>query len=146
MAVELRAGNAAVIAEKVRELSPTVDPAKRQGIVWVDLPQGTPLRSGMFVEGRIVTGEYSALVVPEPALLAHDGYSYVFAVNTNNALSKVTLTRVQSGARQNGRVEILSGLTAGVGVALTGAGFLKNDDVVRVVEAAALNVQPVTAN
>ncbi len=39
---------------------------------------------------------------------------------------------VETGARVNGQVEILSGVSVGERVALAGAGYLKDNDLVRV--------------
>jgi multidrug efflux pump subunit AcrA (membrane-fusion protein) len=41
-------------------------------------------------------------------------------------------TKIETGARQNGRVEVSSGLNADARVVAAGAGFVKDGDLVRI--------------
>lgn len=133
-AVELRDGTGAAIAGRVRAVSPGVDTRTRTGTVYVDLPEPGALKAGAFVEGRLVTSASKALLVPAAAVVVRDGYSYVFTVDDGNVVHRV---RVRTGASDAGEIEILEGLAAGTKVVATGAGFLGEGDVVRVVDAAA---------
>ncbi|WP_042425550.1 efflux RND transporter periplasmic adaptor subunit [Comamonas granuli] len=117
----------------VRMVAPTVDPQTRNALVYVDLPAHPDLRAGMFARGEFQLGHSDALTVPQEALVVRDGFAYVFAVGADQ---RVQQRKVQTGRRQADRVEVLSGLTAETTVAVRGAGFLNDGDLVRVAPAA----------
>ncbi len=141
------AASGARLSGRVRTIGPTVDPQTRAALVYVDL---TPLpdaasgsaRAGMFARGEFDLGATAALTVPQPALVVRDGFSYVYRVNPDSRVSQV---KVQTGRFQDARVEIISGLTAQARIVASGAGFLNDGDLVRVVDAAQspANGQPV---
>jgi HlyD family secretion protein len=116
----------------IRLVGATVDPQTRIGIVYVALPDDQVLKPGMFVRGVIETGSGDVLQVPEEALVYKDGKPAVFVVGDD---SRTRLRMVELGDRQGGSVEILNGLEAGDHVALAGAGYLKDNDLVRVEQA-----------
>ena len=74
----------------VRAVAPTVDPAMRTAIVYVDLPVGSPARAGMFARGTFELGQGSAYTIPQSAVILRDGFHYVFKLGANN---KVAQTR-----------------------------------------------------
>jgi len=119
---------------RVRMVAPTVDPQTRNGIVYVDLP--TPgaaaagLRAGMFSKGEFALGVSGGVTVPTQALVVRDGFAYVFKLTADN---HVVQTRVLTGRRLADSVEVIGGLRAGETVAASGAGFLSDDDLVKVV-------------
>ncbi len=121
------------VAGKVRMLAPTVDPATRNGIVYVDLPEPGAARAGMFARGEFETGTAQGLSLPQSAVLLRDGFSYVLRVGPD---SKVVQTKVSTGRRWADRVEITGGIDKGARVVATGGGFLADGDLVRVVDAA----------
>ena len=118
------------IAGRIRAVSPGVDAQTRTGTVYADLPEPGPLKPGVYVEGRIVTGDGQALVIPTAAIVQRDGHGYVFTVGDKQ---QVRRHRVRSGQTVQGRTEILEGLKAGDRVVVDGAGFLGEGDRVRVV-------------
>jgi HlyD family secretion protein len=124
---------------KIRLIGATVDPATRIGMVYVALPEDPALKPGMFVHGQIQIGQANVLQVPEEAIVYKDSKPAVFVVDANN---HARLRMVDTGTRVNGTVEIVSGVTAGERVALAGAGYLKDNDLVRVEPAL---VPPATA-
>jgi len=111
-----------------------VDPATRNGLVYVDLPAPGAARAGMFARGEFDVGSSSALTLPQSAVVLRDGFAYVFAVD---AEGKVRQRKVATGRRAGERVEITGGLDAGARVVASGGGFLADGDTVRVVPAAA---------
>ncbi|KGM53156.1 RND transporter [Lysobacter daejeonensis GH1-9] len=117
---------------RVRAVTPGVDAATRTGTVYADLPQPGTLQPGAFLEGRIDTGLVQAVVVPAAAVVLRDGFSTVFTVDAKGLAHQV---RIEAGTRDNGQVEVRSGLKAGDRVVLAGAGFLADGDAVRVVDA-----------
>jgi multidrug efflux pump subunit AcrA (membrane-fusion protein) len=67
-------------------------------------------------------------------VVQRDGHAYVFTLDGKRVAHRV---RVRTGARVDGRVEIVEGLKAGDAVVAQGAGFLGDGDSVRVVDAVA---------
>jgi len=128
------AASGATVEGTVRMVAPTVDPQTRNALVYVDLPAHPELRAGMFARGEFQLGSSDALTVPQEALVVRDGFAYVFAVGADQ---RVQQRKVQTGRRQADRVEVLSGIDAATAVAVRGAGFLNDGDLVRVAPAAA---------
>lgn len=124
---------------RVREILPTINPETRQATVVVDLPSDEILRPGMFLEGEIVTNSVDSLTIPSAAVIPQaDGSAQVFRLNPDDT---VTATRVELGNVVEGRatvtesqVEVLSGLEPGDRIVVSGAGFLSDGDLVRVVD------------
>lgn len=140
--VTVTAASGAMAEGTVRMIAPTVDPQTRNGLVYVDLPNtvaGTGAASaailaGMFARGEFALGQSDALTVPQEALVVRDGFAYVFVIGADN---RVQMRKVNTGRRVADRVEVLSGLDAGVSIAVRGAGFLNDGDLVRVAAAPA---------
>jgi RND family efflux transporter MFP subunit len=121
----------------VRQTAPSLDGQSRLGTVFADLePRGTA-RAGMYANGEIATALRIGLVVPAPSVVIRDGRSYVLQVQNAGVTSKVALRLVTVGRRRGAEVEIAEGLAAGAVVAVQGAGFLNDGDVVRVSGSAA---------
>lgn len=119
----------AQVSGKVRALAPTVDAASRNAIVYVELEHHADARAGMFARGEFALGAHPALSLPQAAVVARDGFSYVFQLTAGN---RVTQHKVTTGRRVGERVEITAGLGEGDQVAATGAAFLADGDVVRI--------------
>ena len=129
--IELRyAGQ--VVTGSIRAVTPGVDAQTRTGTLYADLPTPGPLKPGVYVEGRIVTGDGQALTIPTAAIVQRDGHNYVFTVTDKQQASR---HRVSTGQAVQGRTAILEGLKAGDQVVVDGAGFLGEGDRVRVVTA-----------
>jgi RND family efflux transporter MFP subunit len=132
----VKAASGSELAGKVRTVAPTVDAQTRTALVYVDLPAvlapNAPFKAGMFASGQFELGASSALTVPQQALIVRDGFSYVFRLNQN---SRVSQLKVSTGRRIGQRVEIVGGLAADASVVVSGAGFLNDGDLVRVVPA-----------
>ena len=122
------------ITGRIRAVTPGVDAQTRTGTVYADLPEPGALKQGIYVEGRIVTGDGEVLTIPTAAIVQRDGHSYVFSVNDKQ---QATRHRVRIGQALQGRTAILEGLKAGDKVVVDGAGFLGEGDRVRVVDASA---------
>ena len=117
---------------RVRAVTPGVDSSSRTGTAYVDLPQPKQVQPGTYVQGKILIGQGAALVVPISAVLRRDGHAYVFVVRDGKHATRV---RVEPGSLEGGKVEIRSGLKAGAQVVSTGAGFLSDGDLIRIVAA-----------
>ncbi len=120
----------AQVVGRIRAVSPGVDASTRTGTIYADLPQPGALKTGIYVEGRIVTGAGPALVVPNAAVVSRDGHDYVFVPVANDAVAR---KRVDTAAGADGFVQILDGLKEGDKVVVDGAGFLGDGDRIRIV-------------
>jgi HlyD family secretion protein len=143
---KLSAGTAALVTAasgarlvgRVRVVGPSVDPQTRSALVYVDL---TPLsgsagsaRAGMFARGEFELGRSPALTVPQQAVVVRDGFSYLYQVTADHHVAQL---KVRTGRMADGRVEILEGIAPDTRVVASGAGFLADGDLVRVVDSAA---------
>lgn len=118
------------VTGKVRSIAPSVDPATRNGLVYVDLPASTAVRAGMFARGEFELGRSPAQTLPQSAVVLREGFSFVFRLEGEN---RVAQTKVELGRRLGERLEIRGGLPAGARVVASGAGFLADGDVIKVV-------------
>src|SRR5690606_30872173 len=76
----------------------------------------------------------SSDLIPNDAVVRRDGRAYVFIVEGDN---RVREQGIEVGPTHGDRIEVRSGLPADARVVASGAGFLGDGDLVRVVEAAA---------
>jgi RND family efflux transporter MFP subunit len=138
--------NGTQVKGKVRMIAPTVDTQNRSALVYVDLlPAASnvaPVRAGMFATGEFEMGASNAITVPQQAVVIRDGFSYVFRISADNRVSQI---KVKAGRRDGDRIEIIEGLTPDAVVAVSGAGFLNDGDLVKVVPATPQAAQPASA-
>jgi membrane fusion protein, multidrug efflux system len=118
---------------KVAFINPSADEASRAVQVVVEVPNPSgELKSGLFVKGRIVTGNRAeVLQVPRAALLSWDVETRkadCFVVNGDKASRR----SVTTGAVEGESVEITSGLNAGDIVVSRGAFNLADGDKVAI--------------
>jgi HlyD family secretion protein len=119
---------------EIRRIDPDVDPAEKLGRARIALPPHPELRSGGFARALIAHDARSSPMAPEAALrFSTEGES----VLTVDGEGRVKSVRVRTGARSNGRVELLEGPVAGERVIVGGAAFVLEGDVVEVIETAA---------
>lgn len=115
---------------KLRAVAPSVDPATRNGLVYVDLPAKAPIKAGMFARGEFEFGPRPALTVPQSAVVLREGFAYVYRLEGGD---RVAQTKVTTGRRQGERIEIVDGLPAAAQIVIDGAAFLADGDLVKVV-------------
>lgn len=124
--------NQAPIQGELRTVSPQIDTATHNGLVYVDLPRLDALRAGAFVRGHIELGDATALTLPQSAVLLRDGLAVVMRVG---ARSTVVVAPVALGRRVGDRIEILGGLAESEAVIASGLAFLSEGDTVNVLDA-----------
>jgi RND family efflux transporter MFP subunit len=137
MTVNLLPANGVPVKGKLRMIAPTVDPQTRLALVYVDLPlqAGAPnapaaLRAGMFASGEFEIGSRMGITANQQSVLVRDGFSYVFVLSPTGHARQL---KVQTGRRFGERIEIREGLTPDAVLVTSGAGFLNDGDLVRVV-------------
>lgn len=120
-----------VLKGKVRTVAPSVDPQTRNGLVYVDLPSSPAVRAGMFARGDFELANRPAVTLPQSAVVLREGFAYVYRLEGED---RVAQTKVTLGRRVGERIEIVDGLPDKVRVVESGAGFLADGDVVKVVD------------
>jgi RND family efflux transporter MFP subunit len=116
---------------RVRDIEQLVDQNNRKATVNIDLPPTDLLRPGMFAKAAITTATTTGAAVPQKALVYQGEKAIVFMLSGEDT---VRAQPVQIGEILNGgKVEITSGLKLGDRVVVTGAGYLKDGDRVRIV-------------
>lgn len=119
---------------RVREIAPLVNEQNRQATVKINIPLTDLLRPGMFARAAINTTSLPGLTVPAKAIVPQaDGSASVFLLTKEDI---VQAQSVEVGEIINAStVEIISGLKPGDRVVVSGAGYLKDGDRIRIVEA-----------
>ena len=131
----------AVVAGTVRVIAPTVDAQTRNVQVYVDLAPDKAAKAGMFAHGEFQLADVAGISVPQQAVVQRDGFAYVFSVGPD---SRVKQAKVETGRRMAERIEIRDGITSQIDIVATGAGFLKDGDLVHVVAAKTTSTPPPT--
>ncbi|MBD3764407.1 MAG: efflux RND transporter periplasmic adaptor subunit [Rhodobacterales bacterium] len=132
--VTLRAvGLAAPLTGTVRLVEPAIDAASRLGRVRITVDGSDGLRQGMFLEAEILVAERTALAVPVTAVGASAEGATVMRVDDN----RVARVPVATGIRDNGWVEIVSGLEPAQQVVAKAAAFVRDGDRITPVPAPA---------
>jgi len=89
-------------------------------------------QAGASVNAVVVIGETEAVVVPEQSVVLRPAGDVVYVIRDNWAEQRI----VKTGLRQEGKVEIIEGVTAGEIVAVDGAAFLTDQTEVTIKDAA----------
>lgn len=140
-AATVTAASGAQVQGKVRMLAPTVDSVTRNALVYVDLPINANIKAGMYARGEFELGASSVLSLPQQALVLRDGFTYAMRLEPGNKISQVKL---QTGRRAGDVVEIIKGAKVSEQFVASGAAFLADGDLVKVVVASPANVSPTT--
>ncbi len=109
---------------RVARLSPSADPMTHTYMVKLDVA-APGLKSGAFARVLFPTGSRQILAVPASALLDRAGITGVFVVD---AQGTAQYRMVKTGRKENGLVEILTGLNPGERVVTGNAQALNNGD------------------
>ena len=118
-----------VIETEIRELKPQVVEGNRTIDVIADVNNATNWQPGATVTGTVLLGELpAAIMVPEQSLVLRPTGEVIYVVRDHTAYQAI----VKTGIRQNGLIEILSGLTVNDTVVVDGAGFLTDNTPVKI--------------
>lgn len=118
----------------VRLVEPTIDTTTRLGRARITIDQAANVRAGMFMDAEILVVEREAVSVPVTAVgSTGDGSTVMKVVN-----GEVTRTRVKTGIRDGGWIEIVEGLSPGDTVVTKAGAFVRDGDKI--------NPVPVTTN
>jgi membrane fusion protein (multidrug efflux system) len=116
---------------KVYAIDPRLDVAGRSLLVRAVVPNGDQrLRPGLFARVTVLLQlKEDALSVPEQAIVPQGDSQFVFKIVDG----KAHLTKVVTGTRRDGRVEIVEGLTAGDQVVTAGQLKIRDGSAVSIV-------------
>lgn len=118
-----------VVISTIRELKPMISETSRAVDVIADVSDESGWQPGASVKGEIILGEHpNAVLIPEQCLVLRPAGEVVYVVKDGLALQRI----VKTGMRQDGKVEIIEGLTAGEVIAKDGAAFLTDKAKVKV--------------
>lgn len=118
------------VVTEVRDMKPVIGANNRSIDVLADVVGEEGWQSGASVSGVVVIGESEAVVVPEQSVVLRPAGSVVYVIKDNKAEQRV----VRAGLRQEGKVEIIEGVSAGEIVAVDGASFLTDQATVTIQE------------
>lgn len=124
-------GSTTNLSGKIRLIEPSIDANTRVGRARISVDDPDQVRSGMFVEAEILVAERETLAVPVTAVGAFAGGSSVMKVVDG----LVTRTPVTLGIRENGWVEITSGLAPQDQVVTKASAFVRDGDRINPVPA-----------
>lgn len=129
--VKLQAPASGALDAEIAEIKAGVGATNRAVSAIVRLKEQVGWHPGSTVNARVsVEVRPGAIVVPEQSVVLRPAGKVVYVVEGNAARQRV----VSAGVKQEGWVEILSGLKAGESVVLDGAGFLTDQAPVSVQE------------
>jgi RND family efflux transporter MFP subunit len=120
-------GQTQTLSAKVARISPAADPVSRTFLVKLDV-SAAGLRSGLFARVLFPQGERETLLAPAGAIVHRAGIDGMFVVGADG-IAQFRMVRI--GEIRDGRVEVLSGLSAGERVVRGGAEKLESGDSVR---------------
>ena len=117
------------VISTIRELKPLISETSRAVDVIADVTDQAGWQPGASVKGEIILGEHAnAVFIPEQCVVLRPAGEVVYVVKDGLALQRI----VKTGMRQDGKIEIIEGLSAGEAVAKDGAAFLTDKAKVKV--------------
>ena len=117
------------VLSTIRELKPLISETSRAVDVIADVNDQAGWQPGASVKGEIILGEHpNAVLLPEQCIVLRPAGEVVYVVKDGLALQRI----VKTGMRQDGKVEIIEGLSAGELIAKDGAAFLTDKAKVKV--------------
>lgn len=127
------------IVGQLREIAPDADPLTRTRRLKIALTDPPSLfRLGSTVEVRTDRRASPTITLPEAAVLTRDGGAFVWVISVNETgrsaqrEGTVTLRQVNTAPADQGRLHIVSGLSAGERVAIAGVHSLQDGQKVLV--------------
>jgi RND family efflux transporter MFP subunit len=123
-----------VVTGVVEDVKPTINDLSRAIDVQVRLDN-----DGTMLSGAIVTGQKpAAVVVPEQSVVLRPAGKVVYVIADGKASQRI----VETGVKQDGRIEIVKGLASGETIVEDGAGFLTDGAPVSIKTPAARPAAP----
>jgi RND family efflux transporter MFP subunit len=131
LTVELTLPDGSTASARIRQTAPAVNPETRLGLIYADLMDKGSALAGMYAEGRIRLPETPALAAPAASVVLRDGHHYLYTVTPSGSNFVVKAREVTLGRRQGQDIEITQGASGSERIVVSGAGFLKDGDLVK---------------
>jgi multidrug efflux pump subunit AcrA (membrane-fusion protein) len=107
--------------------------------VIADVSNAADWQAGASVYAQLILSKKEGvLVVPEQSVVLRPAGEVVYVIQNNIAQQRI----IQTGTRQSGWVEVLSGLEAGLEVAVDGAAYLTDNTKVKIAQATETTGKP----
>lgn len=129
------ASGTSAVEGRVRLVEPTIDTASRLGHARISVAANKDVRAGMFAEADILITTHDTLAVPVTAVGSSGDATTVMAVKDG----LVSRLEVQTGIRDGGWVEILSGLTEGDTIVAKAGAFVNDGDRINAIPSTETN-------
>lgn len=118
------------VTGKVTELRPRVSTGSRAGEAIVELPNPGDWAPGASVVGQLVLARRESVVVPAVSVVLRPAGQVAYRIDGDTARQ----VKVEVGERLGSEIEIVSGLEAGVRIAVDGAAYLSDGAAVKLRE------------
>ncbi len=113
----------------IKEIKPLIMADSRAVDVIADINNQPDWQAGASVNAQVILSQKdNVLVVPEQSVVLRPAGEVVYVINNHQAQQRI----VKTGERKAGLVEVLSGLDAGLGVAVDGASYLTDGAKVKI--------------
>lgn len=114
-----------VIQAKVYSVGKDVDPQTKAVHVRASFTgDSRHLVSGMYLKGKIASGQQTSPSVPSEGMIDEEGSSYIFTMTRKNGKCVFHPVRITKGREENGRVELALDAPLTSPVVLTGAYYI----------------------
>lgn len=114
-----------VIQAKVYSVGKDVDPQTKAVHVRASFTgDSRHLVSGMYLKGKIASGQQTSPSVPSEGIIDEEGSSYIFTMTRKNGKCVFHPVRITKGREENGRVELALNAPLTSPVVLTGAYYI----------------------
>jgi len=132
-----------VFSGAVDSIDNAIDPVTRSVRVRANVPNPSAiLKAGMYMSVNLEAEPRRALSVPEVALQPRGPETFVWVADTSGEQTVARRVKIEPGLRQNGRVEVVSGLSAGQIVITEGALRVREGAPVVIVDEGILQPKP----
>jgi RND family efflux transporter MFP subunit len=120
-----------IIESVIRELKLMITESNRSVDIIADVTDEADWQPGASVTGTVILGKKAAvLMVPEQSVVLRPAGEVVYIVKDNIAHQTV----VETGERQNGKVEIIAGIHETDTIVVDGAGFLTDQAKIKIAD------------
>jgi HlyD family secretion protein len=127
----LLAGSNETIGGKIRRISPEISQQSRLGSIRITLDAGSEVRAGSFARSEVETRRSDAVAVPASAVIFRGDKAFLQLVSDG----KIATVPVTLGVRDDGFVEVVSGVEQGQEVVSRAGTFVADGDLVTPVRA-----------
>lgn len=115
---------------KIQELKPQIIADSRSIDVIADIVDELSWQSGASVKGTIIFEKKESISVPEQSVVLRPSGTVIYEAINGKAIAR----NITTGISQNGWIEVIDGVDAGIDIVIDGAGYLTNDASIKVKE------------